>query len=61
MATVVFADPAYDRELSSPSRSTTKVEKLGNAEKLSFLAVDLVEYDVAQTIYFAFGEVNPNL
>lgn len=56
VATVVFGDPAYDRELASPARSTTKV---GSDHITYLLALDRAEYDLAQTIYFAFGAINP--
>ncbi|OMQ39325.1 hypothetical protein [Pseudomonas putida] len=55
VATIVFADPAYDRELAGPAHSTSKT---GAGEKKYLLALDRAEYDLSQIIYFSFGEVN---
>lgn len=56
VATMVFADPAYDRELASPAHSTSKT---GAGKKKYLLALDRAEYDLSQILYFSFGVVNP--
>ncbi|MBH8609973.1 hypothetical protein I4N56_002700, partial [Pseudomonas mohnii] len=48
--TLCFADPAYDRELGSP----TKTGSLAIADVPHTLAVDRREYDTGATIHFAF-------
>ncbi|NOC83834.1 hypothetical protein [Ruegeria sp. HKCCD6428] len=51
--TYIFADPAFDRVLSSPGKSSPIV-RMGQ-DKATVLAVDRTEYDLTQTLYFAFG------
>lgn len=48
--TLCFADPAYDRELGSPTLSSRTY--IGNEAHV--LAVDRADYDLGATIYFAF-------
>jgi hypothetical protein len=48
--TLAFGDPAYDRELGSP----TTTGQLSIQDIPHLLAVDRAEYDLGATIYFAF-------
>lgn len=48
--TLAFGDPAYDREIGSPTRSG----QLGIGDVPHVLALDRAEYDVGATIHFAF-------
>ena len=54
MATLAFADPAYDRELASPAHGVTKAVRA----KRYLLAFDRAEYDSTQTLCFSFGRIN---
>lgn len=48
--TLAFGDPAYDRELGSPTTNyPTAIDMLQH-----FLALDRADYDLGATIYFAF-------
>ncbi len=53
LRTYIFADPAFDRVLSSPGKSSPII-RMGQ-DKATVLAVDRTEYDLTQTLYFAFG------
>ena len=55
--TIAFGDPAYDRELGSPTKSTALRSNAGDW----LLAADRAEYDLGSTIYFAAGRVSPAL
>ncbi|UVK55361.1 hypothetical protein DBIPINDM_001869 [Mesorhizobium sp. AR02] len=48
--TLCFGDPAYDRELGSPTRTG----QLAIADVPHVLAIDRAEYDTGATIHFAF-------
>lgn len=51
--TYIFADPAFDRVLSSPGKSS-QIVRIPD-DNAAVLAVDRTEYDLSQTLYFAFG------
>ncbi|WP_321917810.1 hypothetical protein [Paraburkholderia sp. J11-2] len=52
--TLCFADPAYDRELGSPT--TSRQIYIGDAA--CTLAADRADYDLGATLYFAFWRAN---
>jgi len=56
-ATLVFADPSYDRELSGPGSSDPQRDNDGRMWKL---ALDRFEYGPDTPLYFAFGEIDPS-
>jgi hypothetical protein len=53
--TLAFGDPAYDRELGSPTTSN----QVGIDNEPHVLAVDRADYDLSATIYFAYWK-RPN-
>ncbi|MGJ5242642.1 hypothetical protein ACQR14_33930 [Bradyrhizobium oligotrophicum] len=55
LATLLFADPAYDRELAGPA-----LQKHSNEGSTPWLiAIDRFQYDRATRVNFAFGEIDP--
>ncbi len=56
--TYLFADPAFDRVLSSPGKSSRIVRM--DQDRATALAIDRTEYDLSQTLYFAFGFLTGN-
>ncbi|MEP2980443.1 MAG: hypothetical protein ABJO86_13210 [Lentilitoribacter sp.] len=56
--TFFFSDPAYDRMLSSPGKSSQVIRlKDGTA---TAVALDRTEYDLSQTLFLAFGKLTEN-
>lgn len=55
-ATVMFGDPAYDRELAGPALSAERID----GDTRTCLVVDRFAYDPGETIYFLFGKRNPD-
>ena len=57
LRTIAFGDPAYDRQLASPTKSVA----LHSNTREWLLAVDRTEYDLRSTVYFAAGVVSSTL
>jgi hypothetical protein len=55
ISTLVFGDPAYDRELSGPGAADVQRDNSGIAWKL---ALDRIEYGLDTPVYFAFGAID---
>lgn len=55
LATLVFADPSYDRELSGPGPSEAQRDGSGVLWKI---ALDRYEYGTDTPFYFAFGSID---
>lgn len=59
--TIAFGDPSYDRQLASPTKDAQQVvEEDSDGKKVSrriLLAADRKQYDVASTLYLAFGVI----
>ncbi|MGY4473692.1 hypothetical protein [Bradyrhizobium sp. USDA 3364] len=55
LRTVAFGDPAYDRELGSPTKSDSI--RSSTSTKTWMLATDRMEYDLGSTIYLAAGVI----
>ncbi|MCS3594289.1 hypothetical protein [Bradyrhizobium elkanii] len=53
LRTIAFGDPAYDRELASP----TKSDSIRSSAKTWMLATDRMEYDLDSTIHLAAGVI----
>ncbi|MCC8968925.1 hypothetical protein [Bradyrhizobium brasilense] len=55
LRTIAFGDPAYDRELGSPTKSDSI--RSSASTKTWMLATDRMEYDLGSTIYLAAGAI----
>lgn len=53
--TFLFADPAFDRVLSGPGKSS-QILRMSSGEAV-MLALDRTEYDLSRTLYLAFGKL----
>lgn len=53
--TFLFADPAFDRVLSGPGKSS-QILRLNQGDA-AMLALDRTEYDLSSTLYLAFGKL----
>ncbi|VTZ27858.1 hypothetical protein MPC1_6880003 [Methylocella tundrae] len=57
VGTIVFADRSYDQQLAGAAKMDTRIELTTAGPRKWRLSADRFKYDLASTIYFAFGHI----